>query len=1380
MPKSASIADRNVDVANLGGQYQRPASNRSGPPEGVVASYHLAPLQQGMLFNWLRDPRGGVDLEQITCTLEGIDVQAFAQAWQHLLSRHAPLRTVFRWQDVDIPVQDVLAEAPLDIHQDDLRALSPDQQRRHLDDYLSSDRKRGFDFAVPPLLRLAFFRTSDERHEFVWTFPHILLDGRSFILLIREVIEAYRAHEEAREPAVASARPYRDFIDWLEGQDSAAPLEYWTHALKGFSAPVFPDLGPFVSDPSGGEYGEQGLRLSRSDTTALRAFAKRHDITLNTMVQGAWGLLLSRYTASDDVVFGATRACRRTALDGDAAVSEMVGLFINTLPVRVRISPDESVIAWLTRIREDQIAVRAAEHTPLTDVQAASDLPAGASLFDTMIVFENQQQAVSFDAIDPRFHSFRLREKTTFPITLHGYGEAELLLRFEYYRDRFDDAAITRMLEHLAILLREMMAKPEGTVAELDMLSADEQRQLDEWNATADATTSRATTLTELLAECASQNPEAIALELGDESMTYRELDARAAQLARVLAARGVRAGVLVGICMERSFEMMVGLIGIMKAGGAYVPLDPEYPAERLAFMVSDAQSPVLLTQQRIAETQLASLPLDLATDDEAIVAEVLCLDRDWDRIVAESEVAQPVVPPMPDDLAYMIYTSGSTGRPKGAMNRHRGIVNFLLWMRREYALTRSDAVIQKTPISFDLSVPELFVPLMSGARLVLAEPGSHRDPAYLAKVMREHAVTVLFIVPSMLRVFLDGEGVTMPTTLRNVSTSGEALPYDLVERFYAQWPDAQLYNLYGPTEAAVEATYWICKSGDPRRIVPVGRPVANTRIHVLDATMKPVPIGVPGELFIGGVQVGVGYHRRPDLTAERFVADPFSRDTSARLYRTGDRARRLGDGTIEYLGRLDFQIKLRGFRIEVGEIEAALTGDDRVRECAVVLRTDPGIEPRLVAYYVPASEATASSAELRGRLELILPSYMVPWVYVPLDALPLSPSGKLDRKALPAPEGALAREEAVAPRDDTEAHVLRIWQEVLGRSNFGVKDRFNEIGGHSLAAVRLFSRIEKEFARKLQLVTILKHDTVEQLANLLRDPVAQDTWSCIVPFPSTATGIPIFCPHAQTGNVLIYQHFAKEVAEHHPVYGIQAYGNWGTQDPHESMEEMVDYYVAEILKVRPHGPYIFLGGSLGGYIALELAREMMNRGHEVRMVAMYDTVGPGYPRYTLSGRINKFVREHGGIPLWRLRRIFSADPKHGRSLRTIYWGLRSTARWWYTNTRRDYLYWKYEHHNPAYDFPMPANLTRVRLASRRMVARYTVRFFPGKITYFRARIQPEGSIHEPTNGWKGLSTELEIHGMPAGHTGGFSYPVVVELAAKILACLKADAKSNE
>ncbi len=1102
-----------------------------------------------MLFHWLRDPGSSVDLVQISCTLDSVDIALFVRAWEYLADRHAILRTVFRWQDVDLPVQDVVAKVPVIVREVDLRNLAPNDQQRRIADYLAEDRRTGFDFAAPPLFRLAFLHTAEQQHEFTWTFPHILLDGRSIVTLVRELGDIYGALVERREPMLSPVRPYRDFIEWLGRQDPAAGTAYWKGVMAGFDSPVFPDLGTIGPVTPSLVHIDRETSLSEDDTARLVDFVRRHKLTVNTMVQGAWALLLSRYSGADDVVFGATRAARRSALDGDPAVDQMVGLIINTLPVRVRIVPDQTVVAWLSQIRQDQVAVRAAEHTPLMQVQRASAVPSGIPLFDTLVVYEHERQWETFEKIHPRFKNFRIQEKTSFPISLHAYGETKLVLRLEYDDARFEEPAVDAMLGHLAALLRAMVANGEAPVTSLEMLSpAEHDRVVNGSNETARQWPGAAETLTELLRTSAAQSPAAIAVICGDESLTYAELEARATTLARALGTYGAGPGVLVGICMERSVEMVVALVGVLKSGSAYVPLDPEYPADRLAFMLADAQCPVVLTQERVVDGVLASI----ASADSMM----LSIDRDWSRIAADAAAAPPGVAAGPDDLAYMIYTSGSTGKPKGALNFHRGIVNRLLWMQAEYKLGPDDVVLQKTPFSFDVSVWEFFWPLITGARLVLAEPGGHRDPGYLERVVRERRVTVMHFVPSMLRAFLDGSANMSGTSLRDVMCSGEALPFDLQERFFAQLPETRLHNLYGPTEAAVDVTYWQCRRNDPRGVVPIGRPVANTRMYVLDPARRPVPIGVPGELYIGGTQVGAGYHRRPELTAERFLTDPFANAPNARVYRTGDRARWLADGTLEYLGRLDFQVKLRGFRIEIGEIEAALAGVAGVRHAAVVLRSDPGTEPRLVAYSVPVA-AEIPAQVLREALGATLPSYMVPPVFVALATLPLSPSGKLDRKALPAPERDRSQPAATAPRDSVEARLLRIWQDVLGTKGIGVTDHFNDVGGNSLAAVRVFTRVAKEFGNQLQLAAMLSHDTIEQLAVLLREPADTTSWNCIVPFSTTGSGIPIFCLHAQTGYVLIYQHFAKAIAGHHPVYGIQAVGNWGTQEPQETVEEM-------------------------------------------------------------------------------------------------------------------------------------------------------------------------------------------------------------------------------
>ncbi|MFP5284773.1 MAG: amino acid adenylation domain-containing protein, partial [Thermoanaerobaculia bacterium] len=567
------------------------------------------------------------------------------------------------------------------------------------------------------------------------------------------------------------------------------------------------------------------------------------------------------------------------------------------------------------------------------------------------------------------------------------------------------------------------------------------------------------------------RTPTAVALSFEGEELRYDELDERAGRLAHHLRSLGVRPGVLVGLCVERSLELVIGLLGILKAGGAYVPLDPGYPEERLAFQMADARVAVLLTQERL----LSRLPGDLGP--------VLLLDRD---LGTAPDVALPEV--TPDNLAYVIYTSGSTGRPKGVMNRHRGIANRLLWVQERYPLSPADRVIQKTPFSFDVSVWEFFWPLIAGARLVMARPGGHQDPAYLVDTIRREGITVSHFVPSMLQAFLEAPGVEECRSLERVMASGEALPPELEQRFFARLGGVgtRLFNLYGPTEAAVEVTHWECSPVEGRLVVPIGHPVANTAIHLVDRDFEPVPVGVPGELLIAGVQVARGYLGRPDLTAERFVPDPFSAEPGARVYRSGDLARRRTDGAVEFLGRIDHQVKIRGFRIELGEIEAALASHPAVREAVVLARQDKTGGQTLIAYVAGDGPETAGLRELLRRR---LPEYMVPAFFVALPALPLNPNGKVDRGALariePFPETGAAGEGA-APRTVTEELLAGLWAELLGRESVGVHDNFFELGGHSLLATRLVSRIRSALRRELPVAALFERPTVAELAAAL------------------------------------------------------------------------------------------------------------------------------------------------------------------------------------------------------------------------------------------------------------------------------------------------------
>lgn len=656
---------------------------------------------------------------------------------------------------------------------------------------------------------------------------------------------------------------------------------------------------------------------------------------------------------------------------------------------------------------------------------------------------------------------------------------------WQYNQNVIDKNDIKRMHAQFYTLLSDLSTKDRNcSISQLSILPEEERRMLiKEWNHTFVDYLSDIC-LHQLFESQVKQTPDAVALDYEGSQMSYRELNTRANQMARYLIKNDVGPETLVGLFMERSLEMVIGIYGIIKAGGAYVPLDPEYPPERISYMINDTKVPILLTQNHLK----AALPENKA--------KVVCLDSEWNR-VAEEQTDNPDSHVAADNLAYVIYTSGSTGKPKGVMNEHRGICNRLLWMQDEYKLTHSDRVLQKTPFSFDVSVWEFFWPLLFGARLVIARPGGHKDSAYLVKLINEKEITTLHFVPSMLQIFLEEKAVETCRSVKRVICSGEALPYDLQKRFFKRL-GSQLHNLYGPTEAAVDVTYWACRPESDRSIVPIGYPVANTQIYVLDTRLQPVPVGVTGELHIGGVQVARGYLNRPELTTEKFIPDPFRKEQNARLYKTGDLARFLADGSVEYLGRTDFQVKIRGLRIELGEIETLISEYPNIKQCVVLLREDRPGDKRLVAYFVCEPNQKVNDLGLREYLKIKLPDYMVPQYFVALDAIPLSPNGKADRRALPmVTVNNITQETYIPPRNKIEKLVAEIWQDLLQVPTVGINDSFFDLGGHSLLLVQALQRLKASMAVELSVVDFFQYPTVSSLtAFLSRHKKAQTSFA--------------------------------------------------------------------------------------------------------------------------------------------------------------------------------------------------------------------------------------------------------------------------------------------
>src|SRR6202521_3386195 len=925
--------------------------------DNIADLYRLAPVQQGMLFHTLAAPGSGVYFEQFSLRYEGgFDPDAFIRAWQRAIDRHPVLRTSFLSDDLEQPVQVVHRRVELPVDRQDWRGPSPGEQLERLRAYAAADRRAGFDLTRPPLLRLGLIRTGEEEHRVVWSYHHLLLDGWSAGLVMREVSALYREATMGEVALLEARRPYKDYVPWVLGQDLAAAETYWRRTLAGFASPT-----PLGADASrSGPEIEAGyeLRLRRlpaTATAALKAFAHGNRLTLNTLVQGAWALLLSRSSAEEDVVFGATVAGRPPSLPG---VEAMIGCFINTLPVRVRAAAGQELVPWLRTLQGALAGMRRYEHSPLGQVLGWSQVPRPQPLFESIVVFESFTSEAAFEMS----HS-GVFQRTNYPLTLVASPGSELSLRIGYEPSRFTAAAIERLLRHLEVLLGGMAGGGARGLEEPPVLTAPERHQvLVEWNATrVEELLVPARTLHGLIEAQVARTPDAVAVVFEGERLAYRGVSARADGLARDLRRLGVGPEAPVGVCLDRSVELVVGLLAALKAGGAYLPLDPAYPRERLALVLEDAcpggRLPVLLVQERL----LPGLPEAATAPGER---EVLLGAGRGSAATGRAQQAGPATgtgpagpdhPDHPDQAAYVIFTSGSTGRPKGVVNTHRGIVNRLLWMQATYGLTAGDRVLQKTPFSFDVSVWELFWPLLAGACLVVARPGGHQDPAYLARLMAEQAVTTVHFVPPMLHAFLEQPEAPRCASLRRVIASGEALSATLVRRFHSCFAPgaAALHHLYGPTETAGDVTFWPCRRQGPGLTAPIGRPVANTAIHLLDAQREPVPIGSAGELHIGGVQLARGYIGRPELTAERFIPDPFGAEPGARLYRTGDLARYGADGAIEFLGRVDHQVKIRGVRVELGEVETVLGRHPAVREAVVTVQADSPEGPRLVAYLV-------------------------------------------------------------------------------------------------------------------------------------------------------------------------------------------------------------------------------------------------------------------------------------------------------------------------------------------------------------------------------------------------------------------------------------------
>jgi amino acid adenylation domain-containing protein len=1293
-------------------------------------------MQGNMLSATLFDQREGTYIQQLVLrTSENLDEDAYRAAWTRLVARHDILRTAFAWRNLEAPQQRVEPAVTMPWSDLDWRGLARAEQESRFDAFLAEDRLRGFDMAEAPLHRLSLIRTGEDEHWAIWTYHHALLDGRARLIIMEELFRVYQALRDGHEPELAPPTPYRNYIGWLDSLDFAASENYWRDLLADFEEPnrilsALSEPRPLSPAHTGGLVQAWAPKALYE---ALQELAEKQDVTLNTLVQAAWGLLIARHSGLDDVVFGATRSCRKSVPGGEA----IVGPIINTTPVRLKIDPARPVAEFIRELRRQHLSVRDHEHTPTARIHEWSGLPAGMPLFTTIVVFENYHVVKSRGG-DWDKRRFELKEQTDHLI-LAGYLADGLLLKIEYDRRLFEDDTVERMLRQLLTIIESLVACADGKLADLRSLPDGElHRLLAEWNDTrADYAE---VTLGELFSAQARRTPDAIAVQSGNRRLSYGELDRRSNRLANLLLHKGTGPGSVVALLLDRSCELAVGLLGVLKAGGAYLPLDPAYPEERLAYMLEDSGARIVLTLTALADALRRPS------------VELLRLDTGWETDPAGSDDAPLPTSATPDDVAYLMYTSGSTGLPKGVMVPHRGVVNLCAAMRRRYGLGPHDRVLQYASISFDICVEEIYPTWHAGGTVVFRdETQGHSVHEFLDWAARE-GITVFNLPTAFWNELVRGLGASgagLPDSLRLTVVGGEKASRAKLEAWNRLPGAARVawLNTYGPTETTVTATVYqppqFSPATSPAADPPIGRPIDNVRLYVLDRHLKPVPIGVPGELYISGAGVAKGYLRRPELTAVAFVPDPFAGDPAARMYRTGDLVRYGADGQLSFVGRNDNQVKISGFRVEPGAIEAAIERHDGVTQAAVKAIEAAGGK-YLAAYVVPAPGGRFEAEGLEAFLRETLPEHEIPRVFVAMAEFPLTPGGKLDRKALPDPAApSPAAGGAEPPRNDTERKLAAIFEELFPARSIGIRDNFFAMGGDSLRAFQLLTRIELVCGKRLSFAALARAATVEQLAALV-DGSGETEHTHIVPLSLEAAQAPaLFLIHGVGGSVHWYHALAELLKADFKVYGIQSPGMDEGEDAMvgTDIESLARLYISEIKGIQAEGPYWIGGHSMGGIIAFEMARQFHALGDEVALVANFDNWNraadaPGFITKLLRLAVH-FLKLGAADKLRFLRdkmrwakQCFSARLARGRA-----------------DVRP---------------------LEEMKAANVKAAYRYVPGFYPGALTLFRARQQATTALDDPLLGWNGLAEEIDVVEVPGDHYTLLGEPHVRTLADEL------------
>ena len=1271
--------------------------------------------------------------ESVTIYRRGaLDISTLQRALNEMVRRHEAWRTTFRLVD-GRPMQVVNATSELPIEIIDLKKLSAEKQEAE-SLRLARERVRAvYDMERGPLVRATLMQLGEQDYRLYLFLHHIIFDGFSvYNVLLPELLKVYNAFLAREASPLPELRlQYSDFAQWqrdsIKQDELNESREFWATQLNG-EVPVL-ELPtdrprPAIQSFRGAMH---RFALTPSLSASLHELANQEHTSFFVVALSCFAALLRRYSLQEDFVIGTVTSGRK-----HSELEALLGCFQNPLALRLKLGGDPSFREMLAYTRDITLQALAHDSAPFERLVNELSVRRDTSrnpIFNVM--FSLAPPTPAYEAgwdlnqldLDTGTAKFDLDlELDDRPAGLQG--------RFVYCTDLFEASTIERMAGHFQTMIEAIVTNPDQRVSCLPMLSSKERRQFSEWNRT-EAEYPRQSCMHELVEAQAERTPAASAVEHGGQSLNYRELNERANQLAHFLRKHGVGSESKVGICLRRSLELPVALLAVLKAGGACVPLDPAYPKERLTYMLEDSGTSLVLTQPGL---------LAEVTDFDA---EVINLEADWKLFAAESR-EHPRSGAKPESLAYVIYTSGSTGKPRGVLLTHGGVVNHNVAASKIFGLTPADRMSQFASISFDIAIEEIFPTWISGGALVVREEDASLAIGDFLRWVEEKRVTALDLPTAywheMVRELSESK-MTLPKSLRIVIVGGEkASSAALMEWRKITGPRVRWVNTYGPTETSVIVSSFEPTFGEEiPAVLPIGRPIANTKIYILSKTLHPLPVGIAGDLYISGPGLARGYHNRPEITAEKFVDDPFI--PGARMYKTGDLARYLADGNIEFAGRTDDQVKIRGYRVELEEIEAVLGAHSGVHEVVVMARENASGEKTLVSYLVPSREQVPTASELRTYLKQKLPHYMIPSAFVLLETMPKTPNGKVDKRALPAPKAAdfAETQEYVAPTNELEAQLAKIWETVLDKTPVGIRDNFFELGGHSLLAARLMHRIEQQLGERLPLAALLQAPTIEQLAKILRHEEASAGFSSLVAIQPEGMRLPFFCVHGVGGNVVGFRDLARHLGNDQPFYALQPQGLDGKRECLTSIPEMAERYIQEIRKVQPEGPYRIGGYSFGGLVAYEMAQMLEAQGIEVSLLALFDT----YP-----GKMESRASQLKNLRTLPLKEQVGFLFKKGSFVLM-------------TLQKRLELQF------------LPRALRNVRQSCAKAAGNYDVQPYRGKVTLFRVREKSVGSLNDPYAIWWRVAGEgVDLREISGDHLSLLKEPQVRFLAEELGNCL--------